>query len=139
MQHIQFTIAGEVEQRLVARARTLSPSMVAKSDLIDYWRLLDEATPTVSLAEGQLLLDALTGAYLGVDMAGMLWMSVADACRDAPLGEKWDVDCVALVMRLRELDRLAAIALARAVDYAWTLAGAGTPIPQALAAAGLLG
>lgn len=135
--HLQFNVSGEAASRLATRARQSSPAMVAKADLLDYWRLLAEATPAVSPAEGRLLMDALNGTYLGVDMAQLVWASVADACDDGQLGAKWDVDCAALVERLRALDRLSAVALVAAVGEAWDCVSAGQDIDDALRAAGL--
>lgn len=136
---ISLRVSGALADRLAIRSRHSNPSLVAKQDLIDLWRLLDHDIPTFSPAETRLLMDALNSTYLGIEMAHLLWASVDDACEDGQLGETWDVDCAALVARLRALDRLDAIRVVRAVAFAWDCISAGQDVDAAIQRAGLVG
>lgn len=142
---IQFSLAGEIQDRLDARARAraTSPSLVAKGDLLDYWETLRVNTPTFSPDEAALLRDATNGTHHDAATATLLWATVEDALEaDALAGTYPAVDGPALVARLRRgLDRVEQIALVRAIDLAWDLMAGpeGLELAEALRVAGLVG
>ena len=96
-----------------------SPGSIAARDLERYYALLAVSLPALSELETMALRDALNGTVLDVSTARLLWAGVDDAIRLDGLAEKWGIDGVALVARLRGLTLAQSLALVDAVERYW--------------------
>lgn len=106
----------EIERELAARGD--NPNLVAKRDLERYYALLRQSLPTFSRSEASLIVDALNGTLIEPHTARLLWAAIDDALYDG-LAEKWGVDGLALVARLRRLTPFEALAVVDAAERYW--------------------
>lgn len=98
-------------------------SVVINRDLERLYTLYRRAIREVSLtlAEAQLIIDALNGSLFDAQSAPMLWANIEDACNLDGLDDKWHVDGPALVGKLRGLNALQCMAIADAAERFWEL------------------
>lgn len=113
--------AGDLLPDLAARAGDDSDAAISRTadrDLHRYYALLARALPAFAEPEASLLVDALNGIITEPHSAHLLWANVEDAQREG-LAEKWGVDGLALVQRLRALTPFEALAVADAAERYW--------------------
>ncbi|KNZ70319.1 hypothetical protein Tfer_0879 [Thermincola ferriacetica] len=82
-----------------------------------YRRALKQAGLTVD--EACLIVDALNESLYSADTACLLWAGIGDACRLDGLDKKWNVDDVALVEKLQNLNELQSMAVIDAAERFW--------------------
>lgn len=86
--------------------------------------------------EALLIIDSFNGHLCTFDARNELVMTVDDAITEAGLAEKWDVDAVALLDRLRRLADGTAWAVLDAIEAYWRQPK-GRPLATALRESGL--
>lgn len=117
--------AGDLEPQLQARAgQGGSLGLTARRDLERYYALLARELPTFTESEAMLLCDVMNGTLTEPHTASLLWANVSDALEDG-YAEKWHVDGLALVARLRHLSPIQAMAVCDACERFWHLVASG--------------
>jgi hypothetical protein len=105
-------------------------------DLRRYYAVVRDELAALRLTrdEACAICDALNGTHLDEHMPRFLWAEVEDADRLNGLGAKWEIDALALAVRLRSLSPGACMAIVDAVERFW--AHADLPTDEALRRAG---
>lgn len=83
--------------------------------------MLRRCTPTFTMNDAMLIMDALNGVLLMKETVHLIWAEISDAIHMDGLDKKHNVDGDALVKRLRDMGQrpFECMALADAVSRAW--------------------
>jgi len=118
--HTGFRIRPEVLEQLDARGPR---STIADRDLERlyalYARALQRVVPSFSIDELCLIVDALNGTLHDVRSGVRFWIGVEDSIELDGLAQKWNVDALALMEKLRPLDELTCMAIVDAAERFW--------------------
>ena len=90
-----------------------------------YRQIVADHCPDLGRNEWMACMDVMNGMFTGMgDQTAVkyLWASVDDACKEEGLAEKWSIDGIALVNKLRALDTAGAIAVAEIGRRFWSRA-----------------
>jgi len=114
--YIAKTVGGSIAEHGSASQRI--NEVIARLNYVRYSHL-----PKFSRAEWSAIFDANNGGpFPGSKPEAILtgiWANVADCHRLDALGEKWEVDCMAIVKRLRNLTPAEAMSVAESCRYFW--------------------
>lgn len=113
--------AGPLDGLIEARMRgDLKAGAVAQRDLTRYYDALALALSQVQLTinEAMLIIDALNGSFIDLNLAQLLHYEIEDSFGDG-LAEKWQIDGPALLGKVRDWSLLQRIAVVDAVERWW--------------------
>jgi hypothetical protein len=119
---LTLRLPGDVVQALREIAEPWGLSARTTEIVRQHVEIMRGSTPEFALNEWCAICDALNGwALLGGGAMGATsaWMNVHDAATEDDLGEKWEIDAVALSHKMRELPYPAAVAVCEVARRFW--------------------
>lgn len=137
---IQFRAGFELEAFLKERVEPgRSINQVVARDIERYYQALDLARAQVDLTQGEasLIVDALNGTFIDMNAMQFLAMEIEDSLADG-LAEKWGVDGLALVQKLKTYSLLQKMAIVDSIERFWKGEYHTSDMTEKLTRAGLL-
>lgn len=107
-------------QRRTSRGRG-GYGITARRDLARYYTILEKNLPKFRQNEAGLILEVLLQERVEVEYSHLLWAVIDDAIQARELDQRWNVDGLALVARIRALNPIEKLALIDAGDEARTI------------------
>jgi hypothetical protein len=112
--NVNFRLGEHLDNALSERGE--NKNTIAKRDLERFYDLLARNLPAFTLGEALLLCEALNGVRCSPDT---LWGNVGAALEEVGLGERFSVDRLSLLTRIRNLSDIESQSVIDAIERYW--------------------